>query len=150
MDKSAERGFEGGDQEKAPKTVDFNVMVKNLLNGCKKWGGPVTSASEIMEILRTNPDTAEKILRTEFAYFVHTHLTQKSQQPDLFRQNNISYEDKLGNFCVLLSDDVENCSATIANLPTNEDCMKAIKALTSSEGDDDSAKTLSGFKENDM
>ena len=70
--------------EKLQKTIDFNVMLKKLLEACKKWGGPVTSASEILEILRKHPDQAEKILKTEFAYFVHTHLTEKTQRPDLF------------------------------------------------------------------
>lgn len=136
-------------QKKLQKTVDFNVMVKNLLNGCKVWGGPVTSAAEILETLRKNPDIAQKILRTEFAYYVHTHLTQKTQQPHLFAQNNISYEDKLGNFCVLLTDDVEECSATIANLPTNEDGMKALAVMTSSS-DSPSDSAPSSHKENDM
>ena len=78
------------DQEKLQKTIDFNVMVKNLLSGCKKWCGPVKLASELLKILQAHPDTAEKILKTEFSYFVHTHLTQKAQRPDLFRQNSIS------------------------------------------------------------
>ena len=39
-------------KKKLKKTIDFNDFVKNLLNGCKKWGGPVTSASELLEILR--------------------------------------------------------------------------------------------------
>ena len=132
-------------KKKLQKTIDFNVFVKNLLNGCKQWGGPVTSASELLEILRKNPDRAEKMLKTEFAYFVHTHLTQKTQRTDLFKQNNISYEDKLGNFCVLLSDDVENCTATIANLPTNEDGMRAVTSLTSEPESVDTA-----YEENDM
>ena len=103
------------------------------MKACKKWGGPVTSASEILEILRKHPDQAEKILKTEFAYFVHTHLTEKTQRPDLFRQNKITYEEKIENFCILLTDDVENCTATIANLPTNDDGMKAIASLNADE-----------------
>ena len=39
-------------KKKLKKTIDFNDFVKNVLNGCKKWGGPVTSASELLEILR--------------------------------------------------------------------------------------------------
>ena len=73
-------------------------------------------------------------------------MTQKNQRPDLFRQNKISYEDKLGNFCILLSDDVENCSATIAKLPINEDGMRAITSLISSKPE--SVNTASAYKEN--
>jgi len=39
-------------KKKLKKTIDFNDFVENLLNGCKKWGGSVTSASELLEILR--------------------------------------------------------------------------------------------------
>lgn len=135
-------------KKKLQKSIDFNIMVKNLLNGCKTWGGPVTSTSELLEILQKNPDAAEKILRTKFAYFVHMHLTEKPQQPDLFRQNSISYGDKLGNFCILLSDNLENCSATIANLPNNDDGVRAIALLTSCESEPPSISAA--YKENDM
>ena len=100
-------------EKKLQKTIDFDIMVKNLLNECKKWGGPVTSAMDL-RLLRTHSDIAEKVLKTDFAYFIHTNLTQRAQHPDLFRKNSISYEDKLANFCILLSDDLESCSATIA------------------------------------
>ena len=63
------------------RTKDFNVMFKKLLGDCKKWGGPVTSATEILEVLRKNPDQQNSILRTETAHFVHTHKTEKTQRP---------------------------------------------------------------------
>ena len=48
------------------------------------------------------------------------------QRSDFFRQNVISLEEKLENFCILLSDNAETCTTTIANLPTNEDGIKAL------------------------
>ena len=48
----------------------------------------------------------------------------------MFRQNVISFEEKLENLCILLSYDAETCTATIANLPTNED---GVKVLTTNE-----------------
>ena len=64
------------------------------------------------------------------AYFTHTHKIEKIKRPDLFRQNVISFEEQLENLCILLSDDAETCTATIANLPTNED---GVKVLTTNE-----------------
>ena len=54
----------------------------------------------------------------------------------------------MSNFCILLTDDVENCSATIANLPTNEDGVKVIASLSSAESV--FVQTSAAFKENDM
>ena len=130
---------------KLKKMTDFNIMLRNLLETCKKWGGPVTSASELLEILRRNPDLSEKILRNEFSYFVHTHITEKAQRPTLFRQNNISYDEKLENFCILLTDDDNNCTATIANLPTNQDGVKVL--ATDEDKQDDVTKK---YKENEI
>ena len=96
------------------------------MSDCKSWGGPVTSAVEILEVLKRNPDKQKFTLRTELAYFTHTHKTEKIQRHDLFRQNVISFEEKLENFCILLSDDAETCTATTANLPNNEDGIKAL------------------------
>ena len=65
-------------------------------------------------------------LRTELAFFSHTHRTDKIQRPDLYRQNNISYDEKLENMCILLSDDAITNTANVAYLPTNEDGIKAL------------------------
>ena len=129
---------------KLQKAVNLNVMLKKLLIDCKVWGGPTTSTAEILEALRKNPDKQKFILRTELAYFVHTHKTEKTQRPDLFRQNLITDEEKLENFCILLSDDAESCTATIANLPTNED---GINALSS---DSSALATTSKYQVNEM
>ena len=51
----------------------------------------------------------------------------------MFRKNVISFEEKLENFCcktsienILLSDNAKTCTATITNLPNNEDGIKAL------------------------
>ena len=62
---------------KLQKTVNPNAMVIRLLSDCKSCGGPVTSAVEILEVLKRNPDKQKFILRTELAYFTHTHKTEK-------------------------------------------------------------------------
>ena len=114
---------------KLQKAVNLNDMVMWLLSDCKSWRGQVTSTVEILEVLKRNPDKQKFILRlrTELAYFTDTHKTEKIQRPDLFRQNVISIEEKLENFCILLSDNAEIRTATIANLPTNEDGFKALR-----------------------
>ena len=60
------------------------------------------------------------------SYFSNTHCTDKLQRPDLYRHIMIRYDEKLENFCILLSDDASTASATLANLPTNEDWVKAL------------------------
>ena len=111
---------------KLQKAVNLNVMIMQLLSDCKSWGGPVTSAVEILEVLKRNPDKQKFILTAELAYFKHTHKTEKIQRPDFFTQNVIRFEKKLENFCIWLCDDAETSTAAIANLPTNEDGIKVL------------------------
>ena len=54
-------------------------MVMQLLSDCKSWGGSVTSAVEIPQVLKKNLDKQKFILRTELAYFTHTHKTKDSK-----------------------------------------------------------------------
>ena len=75
------------------------------------------------EILKNNPDQKEKILRTELSYYRDTHKADVTQTPDLFKTNNISYEDQLVNFCALLAD--QDPSKAYASLPSNNDVAKA-------------------------
>ena len=44
----------------------------------------------------------------------------------MFRQNVISFEEKLENFCILLYNNAETCIAIIAKFPTHEDGIKAL------------------------
>ena len=46
-----------------------------------------------------------------------TQKTDKIARPDLFRQNGISHDEKLENMMILLADDNDNQSLSIASLP---------------------------------
>ena len=50
----------------------------------------------------------------------------------------------------MLTDDVENCTATIANLPTNDDGMKAIASLDSDEDEAAQVVISTHHQENEM
>ncbi|KAG1670256.1 putative ubiquitin carboxyl-terminal hydrolase FAF-X [Nymphon striatum] len=65
-------------------------------------------------------DQNVQIVKTELAYYAHTHKADKIANPELFRLNGISHEEKLTNFAVLLSNYCIS-SCTVADLPTNED-----------------------------
>ena len=76
----------------------------------------------MMRIIKSRPDQEEFIVKTELAYFAHTHKTDKIQRPELYRQNKITHEEKVENLLVLLTDDAKQSTATTANLPMNEEC----------------------------
>ena len=77
----------------------------------------------------------------------HTHKTEKIKIPNLFRQNVISFEEKLQLLCIFLSEDAEKCTATIANMPANED---GIKALATKETTAPEITSPSTFEKNQM
>ena len=100
---------------------------KKLLKDCKTWGGPCTSSEELFNVIKTQP---EYIVKTEMAYFSHTHKSEKIQCPSLFRLNGISHEEKLENLVVLLTNDNLESKCTLANLPTTNDALKALTSTT--------------------
>ena len=63
-------------REKMTKAGNLNNMIMKLLKDCKTWNGPVTSSNELINILKTHPGQQRFILRTELAYFMHTHKTE--------------------------------------------------------------------------
>ena len=63
-------------REKLKKAGNLNNMLMKLLKDCKTWNGPVTSSNELINILKTHPCQQRFILRTELAYFMHTHKTE--------------------------------------------------------------------------
>ena len=71
---------------KLQKAANLNAVVMRLLSDCISWGGPVTSAVEILKVLKRNPDKQKFILRTELASFTHTPKTEKIRRCDLFRK----------------------------------------------------------------
>ena len=98
---------------------------------CKSWTGPFTSPEEMLHVINKRPDQAEHILQTEIAYLAHTQRTDKIARPELYKINSLSLDEKLENLSVLLSDDSTNdCTATIADLPTNEQVFNTL-TLTS-------------------
>ena len=66
------------------------------------------------------------------AYYAQTHKQEKIQTPDLFRINKITYNEKLVNLMILLSDENQISTASIANLPSNN----VLKALCTSKDKD--------------
>ena len=55
------------------------------------------------------------------------HRSDKLQWKELYKLNGITFEEKLENLLVLLSDDSEQITATTANLANNQDVMKSIR-----------------------
>ena len=117
-------------------------LIKKLLADCKSWNGPFTSGEEMIQVIKSRPDQEEFIVKTELAFFAHTHKTDKLQRPELFRQNKITHEEKVENLLVLLCDDAEQSSATTANLPTNADVLKVLKGRTSTTATSSSSNAI--------
>ena len=90
--------------EKLEKAKKNSRYTNKLLIDCKSWGGPVTSVEAILEVLKSNPQKAEQIIRTELAYYRDTHRTDVIATPELFKLNSISHEERLENLTVLLND----------------------------------------------
>ncbi|KAG1655467.1 NADH dehydrogenase [ubiquinone] 1 alpha subcomplex assembly factor 3 [Nymphon striatum] len=108
---------------KRKKSEDYT---KKLLQNCKSWRGPCTSLEELQQILKEKSDQNVQIVKTELAYYAHTHKADKIANPELFRLNGISHEEKLTNFAVLLSNYCIS-SCTVADLPTNEDVIATLE-----------------------
>ncbi|KAG1652087.1 hypothetical protein GQR58_026544 [Nymphon striatum] len=103
------------------KSEDYT---KKLLQNCKSWRDPCTSLEELQQILKEKSDQNVQIVKTELAYYAHTHKADKIANPELFRLNGISH--KLTNFAVLLSNYCIS-SCTVADLPTNEDVTATLE-----------------------
>ena len=113
-------------EEKLKKSGRAKDYTWKLPQNCKSWGDPVTSIEELKQSLQEKPDQQATIARTELAYCVHTHKADKMARPHLFKQNDISYEEKLMNWSILLEDeDVSAC--TLADLLTNSDVINALE-----------------------
>ena len=113
-------------QEKANKAERAKDYAKKLLKDYKAWGGPCASCEDLLAVLSSRPDKSELIVKTEMAYYVQTHKQEKINTPDLFRINKITYEEKLKNLMILLSDENQVSTASIANLPSNSNVLKVL------------------------
>ena len=76
-----------------------------LLQNCKSWRGPATSIEELKQSLQEKPDQQVTIVRTELAYYVHTHKADKIARPHVFKPSGISCEEKPMNLSILLEDE---------------------------------------------
>ena len=113
-------------EEKLKKSARAKNYTRKLLQNCKCWAGPATSIENLKQSLQEKPDQQVTIVKTELVYYVHTHKADKIARPHLFKQNGISYEEKLMHLSILLEDeDVSAC--TLADLPTNSDVINALE-----------------------
>ena len=125
---SQKRKAEDRIAEKLSKALNSNNYTKKLLVDCKSWSGPFTSPSEMLQIINKRPGQANHILRTEIAYLAHTQKGDKLIRPKLYKINGLSFEEKIENLSVLLFDEPGSASATVTDLPTNEDVLKVLKS----------------------
>ena len=109
--------------EKSEKSKDYS---KKLLQTYKSWGGPCTTSEELQSVLLAKPDLQEKIVKTELTYYRSTHKSDLLARPDLLRLNKITHEERLENLMILLNDE-DYATGSIADLPSNEDALTIIK-----------------------
>ena len=81
--------------EKVKKSQDYT---SKLLKDSKSWGGPCTSDDELISILHCNLQKQEQIVKTELAFYSHSHHSERIASPELFKMNRISHEEKLCTF----------------------------------------------------
>lgn len=108
--------------KKCAKSRDYT---RKLLDNCKSWGGPCTSVEELHQILKEKSDQAEHVVKTELAYYAHSHKADRIARPELFKLNGIPHEEKLINLAILLEDE-HTSTQTVADLPTNKDVIHAL------------------------
>lgn len=90
-------------EEKIELARKQSQYVNKLLVNCKSWCGPVSSVSELQEVILKHHDKAETIVKTELAYYKHTHRQEAIANPSLFKLIRITHEERLSNLMVLLS-----------------------------------------------
>lgn len=73
----------------------------------------------------------ERIIRTELAYYRDTHKTEIAYNPDLFKLNRISHEERTMNLCALLNN--EDLGRKYLSLPTNKDAEAVLSSMTEKE-----------------
>ena len=119
-------------EQKQRKARKQKITQKKLLQNCKSWSGPCTPVEELQQILKKKCDQDFQIVKTELAYYAHTHKANKLGSPDLFRLNGISHEEKLTDLVIMLS---ENCisARTVADLPTNDDVVAVLEGTTTEQ-----------------
>ena len=64
------------------------------------------------------------MVRIELAYYRDTPNSEVIYNADLFKINEVTYEERLTNFCVLLKGFIHNRDVT---LPTNTDALTVLQ-----------------------
>ena len=82
-----------------------------LLCLCKSWGGPIATITELETILQKNKEKAETLVKTELAFYKHTHRREVITNPSLFRLIRVTHEERLSNLMILLSDQTLEASS---------------------------------------
>ena len=118
-------------QRKINKHRKEGKYITKLVQACKFWGGPCTTASELeIVLLNKNEDASNKIVRTELSYYRKTHQAARYETPELFKLTKISHEERLENLFVLLSNGTNKIasisSTAMLDLPTNEELSRVI------------------------
>lgn len=80
---------------KIKKCCKLKDYCKKLLQDRKTWFVPCASAEELHVIIREHLEKGAFIVKTEMAYYAHTHKTENILQSELFRLNVIIHNGKL-------------------------------------------------------
>ena len=115
--------------EKIEKGKNQARYTQKCLELCKVWEGPAISVEEMHEILKNNPGMKERIVRIELSYYRDTHKADVIQQPELFKINNITYEEQLLNLCALLAGN--DHAQKYVTLQSNNDVSLALSSSRS-------------------
>ena len=121
--------------EKLDKAKNQAEYTLKLLRLCKTRNGPATSVKELHEILKSNSEKAEKIVRTELSYYRDTHKSDVLNHPDLYKLNKVLHEERLVNLGVLLAGNSSSLGSV--SLPSNDDAIKVLKTSVDPEPEAD-------------
>ena len=101
--------------------------MQKRLKLCKSWGEPVLSVEELCSIFKSHSDQNEVFVRSELIYFRESHKSEVLYNPELFKVNGNTHEERLLNLCALVAKDDE-CSKSLCSLPTNADAALIVGA----------------------
>ena len=110
---------------KLKKCAKSKDNTRKLLDNYKSWGGPCTPIEELDQILKERSELEEHIVKTELAYYNHTHKADKIARRELFKLNGIPHDENLVNLAILLEKE-QNSTHTAADLPMNKDVIDAL------------------------
>ena len=80
-------------------------------------------------MLTKNPENDKKIVKTELAFYVHMHKSDRFSRPELFRLASIDLSTQLENLSIVLMDEDNSASrSSVAEiqLPTNDEAVKVL------------------------